>query len=327
MASGHHRRTGSHADSMMRSELERLPHALRIQRIYRGVRARRLFSDLFYNAVEASLGPDVVPLPSPVDYGEEVQRTRQRSSPSLEEAQREAAYNPSANCLAHVALSPSYMRRQRNAIADSVDSGAGACTCAAYGCSSPYASGAPAATTASSRHLRTPSRGSAVLTGADAIVRAPAHHSRTSSSGGAPTPAAAPASALPTHAQHPAHQPAHHKAQPRRLQGEHASATGGAPSSLGGGDDPAGAPSSDLEFTSEMADSMSLEALRELAAVLTRVIGTRNKELVALQERRDELRHEREFRQATVNALISQVDRSQFVREERKKSARGRKSL
>jgi len=69
-----------------------------------------------------------------------------------------------------------------------------------------------------------------------------------------------------------------------------------------------------LEFTAEMAESMSAEALRELSAVLSRIIATRNNELVALLERRDELSHERDFRQATVTALVAQVDRSQFVR-------------
>ena len=77
---------------------------------------------------------------------------------------------------------------------------------------------------------------------------------------------------------------------------------------------------SDLEFSANMAESMSLDALKELAAVLTRTIATRNKELISLQLRRDELRHEREYRQATVAALVAQVDRSQFVKEERRKA-------
>ena len=79
---------------------------------------------------------------------------------------------------------------------------------------------------------------------------------------------------------------------------------------------------SDLEFTEETAERMSLDGLRELASVLTRVIVTRNKELMTLQLRRDELRHERDARQAIVSSLVAQVDRSQYVKEERKKSRR-----
>ena len=76
------------------------------------------------------------------------------------------------------------------------------------------------------------------------------------------------------------------------------------------------------EFSEELAESMSLDALRELAGVLTRIISTRNKELVNLQLRRDELRHERDFRQATVTALVTQVDKSVFVKEEKRRKAK-----
>jgi len=74
-----------------------------------------------------------------------------------------------------------------------------------------------------------------------------------------------------------------------------------------------------LEFTAEIAAGMSLQALRELSVVLSHIISTRNKELVTLLERRDELTHERGFRQATVTALVAQVGKSQYVRDAGKK--------
>ena len=55
--------------------------------------------------------------------------------------------------------------------------------------------------------------------------------------------------------------------------------------------------------------------------MLRRVIASRNEELIALQIKRDELRQERDCRGATVSALIAQVDRSQYVKEERKREA------
>ena len=101
-------------------------------------------------------------------------------------------------------------------------------------------------------------------------------------------------------------------------------APGGAPSAEADADDDGAA----LGFTEEMAESMSAEALKELVAVLTRIIGTRNRELVALLHRRDELQHARDYRQATVTNLVSQVDKSQYTKQKaRRTKLLGRKSL
>ena len=75
----------------------------------------------------------------------------------------------------------------------------------------------------------------------------------------------------------------------------------------------------DLEFSEQMAESMTLDQLKDLSRVLMRIIQKRNEELVSLQLRRDELTHERDFRRATVDALIRQVDKSQYVKEEKKR--------
>ena len=70
-------------------------HAVKIQRMWRGVIARREFSDLFFAAVEEVLGPWLVPSGSDCD-DDKAPKSSQRSSPSLEEAKLEAAYNPSS---------------------------------------------------------------------------------------------------------------------------------------------------------------------------------------------------------------------------------------
>ena len=94
-----------------------------IQRIWRGIRARRHFSDLFIVAVEAILGPELTPTPSLYDYDDEIPKSPRHDSPSLEEAQREASYNPSVSCFAHVEASSS--RSARRSIAG-MPSGIGA---------------------------------------------------------------------------------------------------------------------------------------------------------------------------------------------------------
>ena len=48
--------------------------------------------------------------------------------------------------------------------------------------------------------------------------------------------------------------------------------------------------------------------------MLTRIIATRNNELVTLLERRDELEHERDYRGRMVAQLVTQVDKSRSVR-------------
>lgn len=75
----------------------------------------------------------------------------------------------------------------------------------------------------------------------------------------------------------------------------------------------------DLQFTEELAADMGVEALRELASVLGRLSASRNKLLVSLVERRDELLHEREQRQTMVEQLLMQVDRSRSLRSKSKK--------
>ena len=69
----------------------------------------------------------------------------------------------------------------------------------------------------------------------------------------------------------------------------------------------------ETQFTAEAGERMSVEQVRELASVLSRIIDTRNKELVALLEKQDELRQQRDASQATVQALVAQVDKSRFV--------------
>ena len=68
------------------------------------------------------------------------------------------------------------------------------------------------------------------------------------------------------------------------------------------------------EFSDELAATMSTEALRDLASVLGRLSATRTKVLTSLVEKRDELRHERSQRQALVEQLVMQVDRSRSLR-------------
>ena len=70
----------------------------------------------------------------------------------------------------------------------------------------------------------------------------------------------------------------------------------------------------DLQFSDELAATMSTEALRDLASVLGRLSATRTKVLTSLVEKRDELRHERSQRQALVEQLVMQVDRSRSLR-------------
>ena len=76
--------------------------------------------------------------------------------------------------------------------------------------------------------------------------------------------------------------------------------------------------SSPLEFTEEMAAGMNLEALRQLSAILSRLIVSRNKTLVALVERHDELEHERSYREQLVEQLLQQVGQSRGLRTKRK---------
>ena len=63
-----------------------------------------------------------------------------------------------------------------------------------------------------------------------------------------------------------------------------------------------------------MAGEMTLDALKELAKVLQRLIHERNAALIDLLQHRDELLHERAYRQSLVEQLLQQVDRSRGLR-------------
>ena len=88
-----------------------------VQKTWRGVLARRRFSELFYQALEACLGAEAAaaaPL-TLLDDGstdgddDDAPKTpvrERKASLSLEEAQAEAAYNPAASCFMHVPPKP-----------------------------------------------------------------------------------------------------------------------------------------------------------------------------------------------------------------------------
>ena len=304
--------------------------AIYIQRVWRGIRQRRYFSDLFFVTVEASLGPELTSSLPIYDYGDEVQKSPCHDSPSLEEAQREASYNPSVSCFAHVEASSARARRSQCG----VHSAMGACaspavvrSSAARWASSPVVMAAGNLGTASlacggdsSHHCRTPSGGGGAKSSRAAATAATAGDSRiVSVHMRTPSAGAGASGSIAT----PAPPPSRLVAKHRLIVSEGAHVQTAVAAAAFEANE--GVASSDLEFSEEMAESMSIEGLRELAGVLTRVIATRNKELVALQVRRDELLNEREVRQATVTSLVAQVYRSLFVKEERKKG-KARKS-
>ena len=59
--------------------------------------------------------------------------------------------------------------------------------------------------------------------------------------------------------------------------------------------------------------------LRDLRAVLTRLVAARNKLLAEEMQRRDELLHERAHRQQLIEQLLTQVDRSRRLKERKQK--------
>eukprot|EP00967_Tisochrysis_lutea_P025252 scaffold29082_cov40-Tisochrysis_lutea.AAC.1 len=73
-----------------------------------------------------------------------------------------------------------------------------------------------------------------------------------------------------------------------------------------------------LHFTAESAKGMSLKELRELMGVLMRLTINRNAVLVDLLQKRDELLHEREYREQLVQQLLAQVNNSQALRGKKK---------
>lgn len=81
---------------------------------------------------------------------------------------------------------------------------------------------------------------------------------------------------------------------------------------IDGGD--AGLLAAHVQFTADAASKMSLDELRELAGVLSRLINHRNGVLVAQLQRRDGLLHEKSYREQLVSQLLLQVDASRALR-------------
>ena len=263
-----------------------------VQRIWRGVCARRLFSDLFFEAAEAHFGTGVAT--EVAIFGDEPPRVaREISKPSLEEAHAEAEIKYNHHMVSSHSdpesqpgspAAPSSAQGRWEAVSATMLSPTGALP-TRWGATL-AATGALPSADASASPLR-PS----VFWGDQ--KSSSAQHARTLSSGG---------------------RAGGHRRQPS----EGGMQTAAAIAAASAEDDGAAS----LEFTAEMAEHMSVAALRELKGVLTRLIATRNKDLVGLLERRDELTHERDFRQATVAALVAQVDRSQYVSAARKRETK-----
>ena len=306
--------------------------AVEIQRTWRGVRARRAFSELFFDAVSAFLGQEELPPPLPWtdEDVDEPHTPPRRKSLSLEEAAAEASYNPSAGCFVHVASHhppppppPSSQHRR------TLSCTPGSSTPLVARCLQRWASSSAAVCGGGTPGHSRSGSGSGPVVADTHHADGGGHggHSRSGSGGAAPAFGGAAASSVTSHSRCTGGEwcgsSAHHRRTKseslhRRTisEGVHTAAAIAAQTATD-----VGAPS-DLEFTEEMAESMSIDALRELAGVLTRIIATRNNDLITLQLRRDELRHERNYRQATVKALVAQVDRSQYVREERRKAGK-----
>ena len=289
--------------------------AVLVQRTWRGVLARRHFSDLFFDTLEASIGQEAMAVPSlafvydDYDYDAGPKTPVRRTSLSLEEAQEEAAYNPAASCFMHVPSQQGCASGTKQITHRRSMSGTPGGSCA----STPVAPDGPSRWASSAALGASPAigMGSAVLVsdaaGAAATAnarRGSALHFRSPSIAAAPS--AACAIGKPAAASH------------RRVGSGDGQAAASAPAGVDDAD-------ADLEFNEQMADSMTLDGLEQLAKMLTGIIAKRNKELVTLQLRRDELTHERDFRRSTVTALVAQVDRSQFVKEERKKEKEERR--
>ena len=301
--------------------------------------SRRRFSDLYLEALEAQfceLEGDVlapVTLPSDIadafDDDENSPKTPKLRTfeATLEEAHEEAAYNPSATSFMHVpskqagSAMPANKMGHRRTISGTPSAcctpslaaqGAGAPRWASSAalCHSP-SRGASAAASSSETPSASVRRGSVQLR----HLRTPSAGASSSVLGAAKTAGGAAAPAAATH---------------RRLGSEGMGRM--APSDVGGRPrsrtfDARENADADLEFSEQMAESMDVEALEELANVLRRTIATRNAELVTLQLRRDELMHERDFRRQTVSALVAQVDRSAYVKEEKKQKEKRRSML
>lgn len=290
------------------TEQARSSAALEVQRVWRGVRDRRIFSDLFFDAAEAALATTCSD--SLLDSESNIGSATKRSSftPSLEEAHEEASYKYDHHMsAASTAVSTSRLDQGGVSVPSSPMETAASTPQAKAMTRWASAAGLQELNPAASAPADVEGNvapGAAVATGsARAAAATGISHRRTLSE------------SLHRRAESVGARRSLHQRCPS--EGLTAPGRGGNGSANDGTVDGA----SGLEFTEEMAENMSLEALRELSGVLTRIIGTRNKELVTLLERRDELRHERDFRQATVTALVAQVDRSQFVREEAKRKA------
>ena len=225
--------------------------AVVVQRIWRGVCARRHFTELLFVTLQEQLREDLnelgVPAAAPV-----APSRRRALTPSLEEAQEEANisqfFHPNGG-VPHDPLLRTQGSSSYNAIQPAV----------------------PTEQYASCAGAQSPQR--------DASASANGGHSRAGSSGAVP-------SAL--------------------LRGDSGNTSESARTDAEDAED--------LQFSDELASTMSNEALRDLASVLGRVSATRNKALMSLVEKRDELRHERSQRQMLVEQLLMQVDRSRSLR-------------
>ena len=277
-----------------------LPEAVLVQKTWRGVLARRHFSDVFFTALEASLEGDRLSSSVPTFDDDDEPLTpkgsrRREFAPSLEEAQREASYNPAPSGFAHVGGKPT----RRASVA----------TTNAGGTDSPASIRGAPRWASSAALLKSPT------IGASSDEQQPTSATKTR------RPSVATAALAAVAVRRPSVAVASTSDAAGAAGHRRAESNGGAPAAA---DDDVN--DGDLEFNAATAENMSLDALRDLAKMLKRVIETRNKELIELQLRRDELRHERDFRKATVTALVAQVDRSQFVKEERKKEAKAKQN-
>ena len=247
--------------------------AVVMQRVWRGVCARRRFTELLYVTLQDQLREDFVSeQPSPAAAAPVSRRRSQ--TPSLEEAQEEATisqfFHPNggephdSQC-----VQPPPPLRIQGSSSDTVP---------------------PAARTGppSPNEQWAPSTGAQSLP-RDAGASANGGHSRAGSGGAIP-------SAL--------------------VRGDSGHSDSGRSGRTAEED------ADDLQFSDELASTMSHEALRDLASVLGRLSATRSRVLTSLVEKRDALRHERSQRQALVEQLLMQVDRSRSLRKVKPHSRR-----
>ena len=244
---------------------ERLP-ALVVQRVWRGVCARRRFTELLFVTLQEQLREELISeLPAPLDEGAPaaapVAPSRRRAqTPSLEEAQEEASISQFFHPNGRVPHDPQF----------------------------DFDPPPPPL-------LRTPGSCESMVQPADPTERypstaqSPQRSARASTNGGGHSRAGS-GGAVPS----------------ARLRGDSGNTSESARTDAEDAED--------LQFSDELASTMSTEALRDLASLLGRLSATRTKVLTSLVEKRDELRHERSQRETLVEQLLMQVDRSRSLR-------------